>query len=150
MQKFMTLTAAAMLFAAPALAEDPDIVTYNTSDSFGDVTFALENAILGQGLVVDHISHTGDMLERTKGAVGSDVTIFTGADVYSFCSASLSRKVMEADYLNVRFCPYDVFVYVRPEEPDVTVVGYRTFPEGPMQEVQALLDDIAREAAGVE
>jgi hypothetical protein len=27
-------------------------------------------------------------------------------------------------------------------------VGYRNQPEGVMQEVQALLDDIAREAAG--
>lgn len=150
MRKFVTLAAAAILLAAPAVAQEAGVVTYETGDAFGDVTFALENAILGQGLVVDHVSHTGDMLERTKGAVGSDVTIFTGADIYSFCSASLSRKVMEADYMNVQYCPYHVFAYVRPEQPDVTVVGYRTFPDGPMKEVEALLDSIAREAAGAD
>ncbi|MHC0054159.1 DUF302 domain-containing protein [Actibacterium sp. D379-3] len=148
MKKTFALVAAIALIAAPALAEDA--VTYTTSDSFDDVVFALENAVTGQGLVIDSVSHTGDMLERTKADVGSDVTIFTKADIFSFCSAALSRKVMEADFMNVRFCPYDVFVYVRPDMPDETVVGYRTFPEGPMQEVQALLDTIAREAAGLD
>ncbi|WP_372604134.1 DUF302 domain-containing protein [Actibacterium sp.] len=133
--------------ASPALAQDA--VTYSTKDSFDDVTFALESAILAQGLVIDSISHTGDMLERTKKDVGSDVTIFTHADVYSFCSANLSRKVMEADYMNIIFCPYDIFVFARPDS-DETVVGFRAYPEGPMQDVQALLDTIAREAAGVE
>ncbi|MGB8621892.1 MAG: DUF302 domain-containing protein [Paracoccaceae bacterium] len=151
MIKTFAILAAATFAAAPAIAQDTgkDVVTYTTSASFADATFALENAIIGQGLVVDSVSHTGDMLERTKEDVGSDVTIFTGADIYSFCSAQLSRKAMEADYMNVRFCPYDIFVFARPETPDESVIGYRTFPEGPMQDVQALLDKIARDAAGV-
>lgn len=147
MKKFLTAAALAAL-AAPALAQEP--VTYTTSDSFDDVVFALENAILGHGLVIDSVSHTGDMLERTKEDVGGTMTIFTKADIFSFCSASLSRKVMEADFLNVQFCPYDIFVYTRPEAPEETVVGFRAYPEGAMQEVQALLDSIAREAAGLE
>ncbi|MDY6860958.1 MAG: DUF302 domain-containing protein [Pseudomonadota bacterium] len=147
MKKTLAVAAIALL-ATPVLAQNA--ITYSTSDSFDDVVFALENAVLGQGLVIDSVSHTGDMLERTKADVGSDVTIFTKADIFSFCSAALSRKVMEADYTNVRFCPYDIFVYVRPDKPDETVVGFSTFPEGPMQEVQALLDTIAREAAGAD
>lgn len=142
------LAAAALLTATPALADQA--VTYTTGDSFDDVVFALESAIVGQGLVIDSVSHTGDMLERTKGDVGSDVTIFTKADIFSFCSAALSRKVMEADHMNVIFCPYDIFVFTRPDLPDETVVGYRSFPEGPMKEVEELLDIIAREAAGIE
>lgn len=143
----LTLAAAtAALIAGPALA---DAVTYATSDSFDDVVFSLETAIQGKGLVIDSVSHTGDMLERTKADVGSDKTIFIKADIFSFCSAALSRKVMEADYMNLQFCPYDIFVFVRPEAPDETVVGYQSFPEGPMKEVEALLDSIAREAAGV-
>ena len=145
----LTLAAAttAALIAGPALS---DAVTYTTSDSFDDVVFALESAIQGQGLVIDSISHTGDMLERTRAATGSDVVLFEKADIYSFCSASLSRKVMEADYMNVQFCPYHIFVFVRPDTPDETVVGFQSFPEGPMKEVEALLDSIAREAAGSE
>jgi len=145
--KFILATAAtAALIAGPALA---DAVTYTTADSFDDVVFSLETAIQGKGLVIDAVSHTGDMLERTKADVGSDKTIFIKADIFSFCSAALSRKVMEADYMNLQFCPYDIFVFVRPEAPDETVVGYQTYPEGPMKEVEALLDDIAREAAGM-
>ncbi|MGC9371031.1 MAG: DUF302 domain-containing protein [Paracoccaceae bacterium] len=145
----LTLAAAATaaLIAGPALA---DAVTYTTEDSFDDVVFSLETAIQGKGLVIDSVSHTGDMLERTKADVGSDKTIFIKADIFSFCSAALSRKVMEADYMNVQFCPYDIFVFVRPEAPDETVVGYQSYPDGPMKEIEALLDDIAREAAGVE
>jgi uncharacterized protein (DUF302 family) len=145
--RFALAAATAAVIAGPALA---DAITYTTPESFDDVIFALETAIQGQGLVIDSVSHTGDMLERTREATGSDVVLFEKADIYGFCSASLSRKVMEADYMNVQFCPYHIFVFVRPETPGETVVGYQSFPEGPMKEVEALLDGIAREAAGVE
>ncbi|MBR9652323.1 DUF302 domain-containing protein [Thalassovita aquimarina] len=141
---------AAGLALTASIASADGIVSYTTDDSFEDVVFGLENAILDQGLVIDGTSHVGDMLERTKADVGSDVTIFTHADVYSFCSANLSRKVMEADPMNIRFCPYDIFVAQLPDDDGETIIGYRTFPEGPMQEVQALLDTIARSAIGME
>ena len=133
--------------AMPAFAEN-GAITYETDDSFEDAIFALENAILDKGLVIDSVSHTGEMLERTKADVGGTVTLFEKADVYSFCSAALSRKVMEADPMNIRFCPYDIFVMQQPGAK--VTVGFRTFPEGPMQEVQALLEGIARSAAGLE
>ena len=137
-----------MAALAATAAQAQDMVTYTTDQSFEDVVFGLENAIIDQGLVIDATSHVGDMLERTKADVGSDVTIFTKADVYSFCSAAVSRKVMEADPMNIVFCPYDIFVAVSPDTPDQTMIGYRTYPEGPMQEVQALLDTIAKTAIG--
>lgn len=127
-----------------------DMITYDTDQSFDDVTFGLENAILDAGLVIDSVSHTGEMLERTKGAVGSDVTLFTNADVYSFCSAKLSREVMEADPMNIVYCPYDIFVMVRPETPDTTTIGFRTYPDGAMKQVEALLDGLAKAAIGLD
>lgn len=145
MKRFL-MTVALCATATAALAETP--VIYTTEDSFDDVTFGLENAILDQGLVIDSVSHTGDMLERTKADVGSDVTIFTKADIYSFCSAALSRKVMEADPMNVQFCPYDIFVAQRPGEQ--VMIGYRPFPQGEMQEIQQLVDSIARAAIGLD
>jgi hypothetical protein len=99
---------AALLTAAPAFASD-QAVTYPFDGDFDDATFALESAILDRGLVIDYVSHTGEMLERTKGDVGSDVTLFTNADIFLFCSASLSRKVMEADPMNIAHCPYAIF-----------------------------------------
>lgn len=127
-----------------------EVITYDTDESFDDVVFGLESAILDRGLVIDSVSHTGDMLERTRADVGSDVVLYEHADVFSFCSASISRRVMEADPMNIMFCPYDIFVMVRPETPDVTTIGFRTFPDGAMKEVEALLDGIAKAAVGLE
>lgn len=141
--------AAGLAVAATAAAAD-GVISYTTDESFDDVVFGLENAITDQGLVIDGMSHVGEMLERTKADVGSDVTVFLRADVYSFCSAKLSRKVMEVNPMNIRFCPYDIFVAQLPDNPDQTVIGYREFPEGEMQEVQALLDAIVRSAISLD
>ncbi len=144
--KRLALAAATMLFAAAAAIAD-EMISYSTDDSFEDVVFGLENAIVDAGLVVDSVSHTGDMLERTRADVGSDVKIFEKADIYSFCSAAISRRVMEADPKNVIYCPYDIFVLQMPDDDKVTI-GYRSFPEGPMKEVEALLDGIVKTAIG--
>ncbi|KAG1649328.1 5-aminolevulinate synthase [Nymphon striatum] len=141
MMKLAMVTAIA-LFASPATAGEHSI-TYPFDGDFEDATFAVESAIVGRGLVIDWVSHTGEMLERTRGDVGSDVVLFDGADIFQFCSAQLSRKVMEADPMNIAFCPYGIFVA---DQAGDVIVGYKTFPEGPMQEVQALLDDIVKEA----
>ena len=140
------LIAAALFVASPALAGD--VVSYDTEQSFDDVIFGLESAIIDEGLVVDHVSHTGEMLERTRGDVGSEVVLFDAADVYSFCSAALSRAVMEADPMNIGFCPYTIFVMVRHDAPTTTTIGFRAYPEGEMQQIQELLDRIARSAIG--
>lgn len=144
-----TLMVATAALATPAFADghgkqmSDHAVTYAFNGDFGDATFAVETAIVGQGLVIDYVSHTGDMLERTKGDVGSDVTIFEAADIFLFCSAKVSREVMEADAANISFCPYSIFVTDTNGE---VRIGYRTYPEGEMQKVQALLDGIVQEA----
>lgn len=147
MQKIFLSLAAVCFTASSAFAAD-DYVSYKTDQSFDDVIFGLENAILDEGLVIDSVSHVGDMLERTRADVGSDVVLYEKADVYSFCSAQLSREVMEAEPMNIIFCPYDIFVMVSPDEPDQTMIGYREFPEGDMQKIEALLDRIAKSAIG--
>ncbi len=145
--RLMPVLAATLLLTLPAAAQDSasGAVAYDSPDSYDDTLFALENAIIGQGLVVDHVSNVGEMLERTGADLGSDVKVFDNAAVLQFCSAVLSRKVMEADPLNIAHCPYGVFILEREGQ---VQVGYRALPEGPMQEVQDLLDTIAREAAG--
>ncbi|MBU0862352.1 DUF302 domain-containing protein [Loktanella salsilacus] len=132
-----------VLVASPALAQQATVYDYD--GSFDDATFGVESAIVGRGLVIDWTSHVGEMLERTRADVGSDVVIYDNADIFMFCSATLSRKVMEADPANIAYCPYGVFVT---DKDGKVQVGYRNQPEGVMQDVQALLDDIAREAAG--
>ena len=41
-----------------------------------------------------------------------------------FCSAVLSRKVMEADPANIAYCPYTLFVYDTPEPDGMVTVGF--------------------------
>lgn len=137
-----------VLLATPAFAQE--LVTYETDQGFDDVAFGLESAILDAGLVIDHVSHVGDMLERTRADVGSDVVLFDDANVYSFCSATVSREVMEEDPMNVGFCPYDIFLFTRPETPGTTTIGFRAYPEGAMQKVEEMLDGLARAAIGLD
>lgn len=133
--------ALSMGVATAAWAEGP--VTVPFDGSFEDATFAVESAIVGEGLVIDHVSHVGEMLNRTGADVGSDAEIFAAADVFLFCSAVLSRDVMEADPMNIMHCPYGIFVAEREGE---VLVGYRPYPDGPMQKVEALLAKIVAEA----
>ena len=141
MKQLIAAMGLGVLTAGAATAQD--VTAYDYEGSFDDASFALENAIIGQGLVVDHVSHVGEMLARTREDVGSDVKLFEDAVVMQFCSAILSRKVMEADPLNIAHCPYGIFVTDRGGK---VQIGYRNFPEGEMQEVQSFLDGIVQEA----
>lgn len=132
---------ALILWGGAAMAQQALVHSYD--GSFEDAAFAVENAIMDAGLVIDHISHTGDMLARTAADVGSDAVIFEAADVYQFCSAVVSRQVMEADPMNLMFCPYTIFVAERDGR---VLIGHQSYPEGAMQAVQALLDGIVQEA----
>lgn len=128
-------------FASSGWAETPITVPFD--GSFEDATFAVENAIIDKGLVIDYVSHVGDMLNRTGADVGSEIKVFDAADIFVFCSATVSREMMEADPMNIAHCPYGIFVAERAGE---VLVGYRTYPAGEMQKVQTLLSEIVTEA----
>ena len=84
------LIIATLSFGTAAMAQD--FKTYTTNESFDDVAFAVESAILSKGLVIDHVSHTGEMLERTRADVGSDKVLFLAADVYEFARPPSAAK----------------------------------------------------------
>ena len=128
--------------AAPVMAQS-QAITYAFYGSFDDAIFGVESAILGAGLVIDYVSHTGEMLERTGQDLGREVKIFDAADIFLFCSAVVSRRMMEADPMNVAHCPYSIFVTDREGQ---VIIGYRRYPDGIMQEVQALLDSLVQDA----
>jgi uncharacterized protein (DUF302 family) len=137
------LTVLMSVLATSSLAQDATV--YPFDGTFDDAAFAVESAILDKGLVIDYVSHTGEMLNRTGPDLGSDVEIFAAADIFVFCSAKLSREMMEVDPMNIAFCPYGIFV--ADQEGDISV-GYRHYPEGEMQAVQAFLDEIVKDALG--
>lgn len=135
----------AVSFGTAAAAQE--FKTYTTTDAFEDVAFAVESAIVAKGLVIDHVSHTGEMLERTRADVGSDKVLFLGADVFEFCSATVSRQVMEADPLNFHFCPYAIRIFEQPETAGTVTVSHQTYT-GTMEPVNDLLESIVADALG--
>lgn len=141
--KLRVLTVACIALPLAAWADEPRVVTYD--GSFDDARFAVENAIVNAGLVIDSESHVGEMLNRTGADVGSDKELFKEADIFVFCSAVVSREVMEADPMNIAHCPYGIFVA---ETEDGVMIGRRDYPEGAMDKVEALLDGIIDEALG--
>ena len=146
----LLLGAAATVAIMAGAVQAQEAHSWTVEDDLENITFAVESAIMDAGLVIDHTSHTGEMLERTKEDVGATRTIFTAADIFSFCSAKVSRAVMEANPENVQFCPYTIFIYERPETPGQITVGFRDYPEGEMDMVEELLGGIVKEALGVE
>lgn len=145
MRKPMISLALGSAMAFTGAAQAQDVITFNFDGSFEDATFAVESAIVDRGLVIDLVSHVGDMLNRTGEDLGSDETIFEAADIFLFCSAAISRRVMEADPMNIVHCPYSIFVAERDGQ---VMIGHRAYPDGPMQEVEAMLDSIILDAQG--
>ena len=139
------------------MADPHPVVTYSKNAKFDDVRDDLKLAIEGKGLVIDHESHVGRMLERTGKDVGSSRKLYADAQAFVFCSAALSRKTMEADAANASLCPYSIMVYATAQQPGTVHVSYRRpwRPDGSaaskaaLKEVEALLDGIAREALGL-
>lgn len=146
-----------LMFASTSFAADPGaLVTYSKQGRFEDVRDDLRLAIESKGLVIDYQAHLNRMLERTGKDVGSTQPIYVDAQAFVFCSASLSRKTMEADPLNAALCPYAVVVFATAREPGKVHVSYRRpwRPDGSaaskaaLKEVEKLLDSIARQAVG--
>jgi len=131
------------------------IVAYSKRGRFEDVRDDLKIAIEGKGLVIDHHSFLGRMLERTGKDLGGR-RLYADAEAFVFCSAVLSRKTMEADLANAAFCPYTLVVYATAEDPGAVHVAYQRpwRPDGSaasraaLKEVEAMLDGLAREAVG--
>jgi len=95
----------------------------------------------------------GEMLKRTGKDLGDTKQIFLEAEALEFCSAVVSRKMMEADPENIVFCPYIISVYVLPEKPNEVRIAYRKpqlvgspASQKALKEVDDLLNSIVQEA----
>ena len=136
------------LAAAPAEAAGDDVFTVTTDTAFADAAQGVNDAIVNKGFKVDYHGFIGDMLKRTAEDVGSDKVLYENAEFVQFCSAVLSRKVMETDIGNIAYCPYVVFVYEA--KPGTVTVGFRRLPAGGgRDEVNTLLEGIAKSATGM-
>jgi uncharacterized protein (DUF302 family) len=131
---------------AVASAAD-EVIRHSAKGSYEDVKDAVVTAIEGKGLVVDRVAHVGEMLARTAKDVGATRRLYGKAEVLEFCSARISREMMEADPHQIAICPYTIAVYTLPGEAGVVYVSYRAPPRAKgMDNVHELLQEIVREA----
>ncbi|MES2365139.1 MAG: DUF302 domain-containing protein [Pseudomonadota bacterium] len=124
------LTIALMAFALSGHAEDKDTysVVYTTKGDFGFVRDAVAAAVEGQGLKINHFNKISGMLDNTAAAVGATKKIYLNAEQIEFCSATVSREMMEADPHSVAMCPYIISIYNLPADPKTIYVSYRKPP----------------------
>ena len=101
------------------------IHTAEVTADFDDVRIDIENAITNRGFVVDFHANVSEMLDRTAADVGSSVSVYRHAEFWQFCSSILSRKMVEANPVNVAYCPYVIFAYETIEQPGTVVIGFR-------------------------
>jgi len=153
---FAVLTSLVPCSLPAGAADTAPVVRYTVEGKYENVRDDLINAITNRGLVIDLNSHIATMLDRTGKDLGTTRKIFVNdqGQTFSFCSAVISRKTMEADPHNIVFCPYTIALYTTLAEPKKVYLAYR-HPQRPddsaasktaLREVEALLDGIAREA----
>jgi uncharacterized protein (DUF302 family) len=126
MLKRIALVMLVLAFTAPALAAEPGLLMIVTTKAkFDDVKEDVVHAVTKRGLVVDYTAHIGAMLERTAKDVGAAKQVYARAEAIQFCSAVLSRRMMEADPANIVFCPYVIVIYALAGDPGTVHVAYR-------------------------
>lgn len=110
-----------------AVAEEGYSVQFKAQGAYQDVRDSLQMAIEGKGLKVNHTNLIAEMLERTGKDIGATKQVYTAGEQFEFCSATVSRQMMEADPHAIALCPYIISVYTVPG--DATVyLAYRKPP----------------------
>lgn len=122
-----------------AMAAGDHMSVFKTKGTFADVKEAVVQAITGRGFVINNISHIGNMLERTGKDLGAGKKVYLDAEALEFCSATVSRHMMESDADNIVFCPYIIAIYVVPSKPDEVRVAFRKTQMVGSKESQAAL-----------
>lgn len=136
-----------------AHADGAHMAVFTKKGTYADIREAVEQAITGRGLVINNVSHIGNMLARTGKDVGGGKQVYVEAEALEFCSATISRRMMEADPDNIVFCPYIIAIYVVPNKPDEVRVAFRKTQfvgskesQESLKAVNELLTDIIQEA----
>jgi hypothetical protein len=148
------LLAVCVLFclSLPALAADALSVQFKTQGDFQYVRDSLQSAIEGKGLKINHTNLIAGMLERTGKDLGATRQVYTHGEQFEFCSATLSRAMMEADPHAISMCPYSIMVYAMPGDPAIYLAYRKPGPtENPVLQkvfgdIEKLLTEIIQDA----
>ena len=141
------LTLLCLVLALSSARADDWMSKRKLPTGFDETRDAVVLAIENRGLVINYTAHLADMLARTGADLGASRQIFVQAEIIEFCSASLSRKMLEADPHNLVLCPFAIAIYTLPGDGPGTWIGYRR-PQGAAAAlVEPLLRDIVAEAS---
>lgn len=135
-----------------SLAAEGYTVLFKTQGEFQTVRDSVESAIEGKGLVINHTNKIAEMLERTGKDLGATKQVYTNGEQFEFCSATISRRMMEADPHAMVMCPYIVSVYTIPNDKNVYIAYRKPAPtrnpalKKSLAEVEKLLNEIIKDA----
>lgn len=143
----VAFTSILLAVSACAVAQDGQTISVTKIEGdFEDVKERVIFAVESQGLVVDHTSDVGGMLERTGKDLGESSQIYERAVVLEFCSAYYSRLMAEAAPELLAYCPYGISVYALPGDADYSYVAFKriaTMFSG-SEEYKSILEKIDR------
>ncbi len=145
MLKWIYCVMALMLGGLAAAHAASEAVVTTTNGRFDDVSQSLVAAIEGKGLVIAHTSRVGEMLDRTGKDIGASRRVYEQTETYEFCSARVSRMMMEADASNIVYCPFAITVYTLPGKPNAVYLAYRR-PPAAVPAVGELIKSIVADA----
>lgn len=136
--------------------EQAPVIVRSVNGDFDTVWENLKIALGNRGLVVSGVSHVQKMLDRTGKALGRTKKIFDRAKVLEFCSAVVSRDMMEKNPHFIAFCPYQIAVYTIPGRAGKVYISYRRLiwndgsGKAARREVENLLGGIVRDVIAMQ
>ena len=122
-----------------------DAMVWAVEADYQDVRDDLKDAIESRGMVISYISHAKAMLDRTGKDIGFKGSVYPhGAEIFLFCKADISNRLVRANPHNVVLCPYAISVYDVAGEPGKVFLAYRVAPKDnpAYKPVEKLLRDI--------
>lgn len=102
-----------------------DVKRYQVKGEFSEIKDFLILAITERGIKISSTSYISKMLKRTREDVGGGKNIYKNAEAIGFCSATLSRQMMESDPHHIVFCPYTIVIYELNEQPGTIYLSFR-------------------------
>ena len=122
--KKLLIVCAMLSLPLTAQAAESYTVLFKAQGAFQDVRDMLQIAIEGKGLKITNTNQIAGMLDRTGKDIGETRKVYENAEQFEFCSATISRHMMEADPHSIVMCPYSVVVYTIPKDKTV-YLAYR-------------------------
>lgn len=139
--------------AQELVLDTEDRKIYSIEGEFDFYREMLESAITDEGMVINAVGRIAEMLDRTGTDLGLGERVYLNGESLEFCSALLSRRMMEADPHSIVFCPYVIAIYERVEQPGTIFIGYQRVPivgdkatREALRDVDALLDRVVNNA----